>query len=135
MAAIRAKRRQTMSDMGLNASLYQQLRSYADRLDRAIAVLRGDDRTSARTASTEIAGILREIRRDNQQNPHARIIWMILKQELPRTTAEGVGMIAGLVTSLETGQLGQADIAKLERVATIIDRECTDTVSRMRGRL
>lgn len=124
-----------MSDMGLNASLYQQLRSYADRLDRAIALLRGNDIPSARQASVEIAALLREMSQNSQQNPHARIVWMILKRELPRTMAEGVGVIPGLLAALETGKPGQADIGKLEQIALVIDRECADAGARMRGRL
>jgi len=123
-----------MSDMGLNASLYQQLRSYADRLDRAIALLRGTDISSARQASAEIATMLRQMSQNSQQNPHARIVWMILKRELPRTIAEGVGVIPGLLAVLETGKPGQADIGKLEQIALAIDRECADAGARMRGR-
>jgi hypothetical protein len=124
-----------MSDMGLNASLYQQLRSYADRLDRAIAVLRGNDPASVKLASAEIAAMLREMSQNSQQNPHARIVWMILKRELPRTTPEGVGIVPGLLASLETGKPGQTDIGKLEQIALTIDRECADAGARMRGRL
>jgi len=124
-----------MSDMGLNASLYQQLRSYADRLDRAIALLRSSDPASVKSASADIASMLRDMSQSNQRNPHARIVWMILKRELPRATSEGVGMVPALLASLEKGKADPDDIKRLEQIALIIDRECADAGARMRGHL
>lgn len=60
-----------MSEIGLYGSIYEQLRSCADKLDRALIALRDPQADIAQKARQEIVGLLREITNKDSTDPTA----------------------------------------------------------------
>ncbi len=121
-----------MSDVGLYGSMYGQLRNYADRIDKMIVGLKNPDTRISAAASKNLAGLLREILDVNTLNPKALLVQKVLEREL--SEFNGAGSAGAIVTALERCQIGEYEMAAIERIAMILDDECADTLARMRGR-
>lgn len=121
-----------MSDVGLYGSMYGQLRNYADQIDKMIVGLKNPDVRIAAVASKNLAELLREILDVNTLNPKALLVQKVLEREL--SEFNGVGSPEAIVKALERYQIGEYEMAAVEKIATILDDECADTLARMRGR-
>jgi hypothetical protein len=123
----------TMSDFGLYASIYEQLRAYADKLDYALINLRSKDNNIVSKARKELASLLRHSSVANTTQPTGTLIAMVLSHELNCDTEDLSRLFISLADSFEKKRYSEDDIAKLETIATAIDKECARTGKRMRG--
>jgi len=121
-----------MSDMGLHASIYEQLRAYADALDRGLVSLRSKDKKAVDAGCAAVVALLREMGNRETSRPCTKLVAMILRQELPHIMGHGMDC-GSLVQALDKRQPTEDDLAKLEQMASVIDRECLRTYSRIRG--
>lgn len=123
-----------MSDAGLQAGIYEQLRTIADRLDRALVALRSPQAHLAREARLEIASILHDITDKQSMSPSARFVAVVLKQELPSIAGKGLSEFESLIEALGQRAPSAEELAQLEQVATALDKECAHTLARIKGR-
>lgn len=123
-----------MSDIGLSGSIYEQLRSYADRLDRALIELRNPQENIAQSARQEIIVFLREITNLHSVNPATRLVAAILKQGLPSVTGQGLALCSQLANALEQRIPSLTEMSQLEQVARALDKECSSTLARIKGK-
>lgn len=123
-----------MSDTGLFGSVYEQLRTYADRLDRALIALRDPHTDVAKRARLEIAGLLREITDRESINPATRFVAVVLKQELPATSGQGMSLCDSLATALVQRSPNTNELNQLEQIAIALDKECSSTLARVKGK-
>lgn len=124
-----------MSDFGLYASIYEQLRAYADRLDCSLVDLRSEDISVVSKAREKLASFLREVGSKDTLQPGSKLVTMVLTHELSRDVDELSKLFVSLAESLEKGRPHEDDLAKLEEIASAIDKECENAGLRMRGRL
>ncbi len=122
-----------MSDTGLYSSLYEQLRIYADKFDYSIISLNSESEGSRAQARRELAKLLTEIADKGSTNPAARFIATILNQELAAISGQGISICTTLAQALQSGHQTPTEMSKLEQIATVIDKECSNTLARMRG--
>ena len=122
-----------MSDMGLNASIYEQLRVYADRFDCALVKLHSQNKNAADKARNDLAKALQEICSADTNKPGPRIVAMVLRQELGAKLADFEAVFKSLADVLERRTPAIDDIEKLESIASAIDKECLNAGARMRG--
>jgi hypothetical protein len=123
-----------VSDTGLYGSVYEHLRIYADRLDQSLIGLRNSDSSAAKHARLEIVRLLREITDNNSTNPATRLVSVILKQDLPSVAGKGLPLCESLAQALEQRLPDSNELNQLEQIAIILDKECSSTLARMRGR-
>jgi len=123
-----------MSDMGLNASIYEQLRVYADKFDCALVKLHSQDKGAAEKARLSLAEALKEIGSANTDKPGSRLVAMVLRQELGDKLGNVDDAFRALAEVLNTKTPQDDDIEKLESIASAIDKECLNAGARMRGR-
>ncbi len=123
-----------MSDMGLNSSIYEQLRIYADRFDCALVKLNSKDTDAAEKARYDIAKTLREISSTEKACPGSRIVFMILQQHL-RKYGDMTKSLNTLADALENCNQDSNQIKEIEDIASAIDKECLITGSRTRGHI
>jgi len=123
-----------MSDVGLHGSIYEQLRSYADRLDRALIGLRSLQADAALQSRGDIAALLREIANKQSGSLASQFIALILRQELPSVVGQGFAGCESLATNLDKRPPNTSELAQLEQIALAIDRECASTLARIKGR-
>jgi len=123
-----------MSDVGLYGSIYEQLRFYADTLDRALVALRNPRVDLAQGARREIATLLREIVDKESTDPAARLVTAILKQGLPAVAGQGLTLCESLAATLEQRPPSPAELSQLEQVALTLDKECSSTLARIKGK-
>ena len=123
-----------MSDIGLHGSIYEQLRGYADKIDKALIGLRNPQADAALQARMEIVGILRDIANKKSKNPATQFIAVVLKQELPSVVGQGFVLCETLSGVLEARAPTSAELVQLEQIAMAIDRECASTLARIKGR-
>jgi len=126
--------RRKMTDTGLYGSVYEHLRTYADRLDRSLIGLRNPDSNIVKHARMEIAHLLREVIDGNSTNPATRFVSIILKQDLPPVTGKGLPLCESLANTLEQRLPDLNELNQLEQIAIILDKECASTLARMKGR-
>ena len=122
-------RRAELSDVALNGSIYQQLRSYADTLDRALIDLRDPRETKADEARRQIADLLRKAT-VNQSVDHAAVMLRIV---LGRRL-QGLALCDKLATVLEGGPPNSSELDQLEHIALELDKECRTALARIRGK-
>jgi len=122
-----------MSDTGLNASIYEQLRGYADRFDCALVKLHSRDRSAASKACEDLAALLKELS-STSESAGSRLVGTVLRKELANRLGDLDKTFAALVTTLDQSALSGEQIAQLEDIASVIDRECLNAGARMRGR-
>ncbi len=89
-------RRTELSDVALNGSIYQQLRTYADSLDRALVDLRNPQRLIVDEARRELANLLRKATLKQSEDHAALMIRIVLRRRLP-----GLVICEKLATVLE----------------------------------
>ncbi len=123
-----------MSDTGLYGSVYEYLRTYADRLDQSLIGLRNPDINIAKHARVEIVRLLREITDNNSTNPATRLVSVILKQDLPLVTGKGLSLCESLAQTLEQRVPDSNELNQLEQIAMTLDNECSNTLARLRGK-
>ena len=123
-----------MSDSGLNSSIYEQLRLYADRFDCAIVNLRGNDKSTVSKAREELANLLREIGTEDSPRPGIRLVAMILRHDLASDLGGTGTLFRSLAGVLERRAPDKEEVARLEQIASAIDKECSSAGARMRGR-
>ena len=124
-----------MSDIGLYGSVYEQLRTYADKLDRALVSLKNPDTNISNQARRDIILLLRELSDKNSTKPTSRFVAVILKQELSTISGQGFDQFERLANSLDKHPPTEEELGKLEQLAVILDKECTNTLSRIKGRI
>ena len=124
-----------MSDLGLYASLYEQLRNYADQIDHALVNIRSEDKQLNEKARKQLAGLLKEINEEDTTRPAAKLVAFILREELPQFFGKKRAVWETLSKALEKGNPDKDQYCKLEQIASVIDRECISTRMRMEGRL
>ena len=123
-----------MSDVGLYGSIYEQLRSYADKLDHALIALRNPQPKIAKKAREEIVGLLQEITNKDSTDPTSRLVSAILKQGLPVVAGEGFSICVSLTNALEQRPPSSLELNQLELIAFALDKECTSTLDRIKGK-
>jgi len=124
-----------MSDFGLYASIYEQLRVYADGLDCALVNLRSRDTNVVAKAREELVILLRKIGSTDTLQPDSKLVTMVLAQELRSSVDELIKLFVSLANSLEKNKPSEDELTNLERIASAIDKECASNGRRMRGRL
>jgi hypothetical protein len=122
-----------MSDTGLYGSVYEHLRMYADRLDQSLIGLRNPDSSITRHSRLEIVRLLREITDNKSTNPATRLVSIILKQDLPSVTGNGLRLCRSLAETLEQRMPNSNELDQLEQIAITLDKECSTTLARIRG--
>ncbi len=123
-----------MSDTGLYGSIYEQLRSYADRLDRSLIALRNPAAEIAESARQDIVVLLYEITDHDSVDPAARLVTSILKQGLPVVAGQGLALCVALTKALEQRPPNATELGQLEQIALTLDKECSHTLARIKGR-
>lgn len=123
-----------MSEIGLYGSIYEQLRSYADSFDRALIALRNPRPDVAQEARRQIVGFLREVINKESTDPAARLLTAILKQGLPFVAGQGLTLCESLAKALEQRPPSAAEFSQLEQVALTLDKECSSTLARIKGK-
>lgn len=121
-----------MSDVGLDGSIYDQLRSYADKLDQALIDLRSSRPEIAKRARSDIVGFLREITNRDSTDPTVRLVTATLKHRLP--AGQGLRVCESLAVALQQRPPEPAELDQLEQVALALDKECSSTLARMKGK-
>jgi hypothetical protein len=121
-----------MSNIGLYGTMYDQLRSYADKLDRAMVALR-DDRT-AEEARQEIAALLSEITERSVNNPAARFVYISLRKDLPKKAGQALAHYETLARVLVQRPPNVQELDQLEQLAQTLDQECSTTLARIKGK-
>jgi hypothetical protein len=128
-----------MSDVGLFGGKYEQLRSYANKLDLALIALRSPQNDQALKARQEIVSFLREIADHETTNPTSRLIAVLLKQDLPQMvgqtaiSGQSLAICEGLAKKLEKSPPSEIDLNQLECIAMLLDKECSRASTRIRG--
>lgn len=124
-----------MSDIGLNASIYEQLRFYADIFDCSLVKLRSQDQAAAIRARIDIVKVLREMGSADLDKPGPRFIALMFQQEFTRILGNYENAFIGIADNIEKGKVSNEDIKILENIASLIDKQCIDAGSRMRGNI
>lgn len=122
-----------MSDIGLDETVYEQLRLYAEKLDRNLVGLKSSDEQRVRDARNEVVDLLKEIVNARSTNPSARIVALILDRELRTSTVGGERGFESVALSIESRAPTREDLDWLERIAVLLDRECSHTFERIKG--
>ncbi len=123
-----------MSDVGLYGSVYEQLRFFADKLDRALIALRNPSMDVALKARKDIASLLREITNSDSTDPGTRLVTAILKRGLPDMAGQGLILCESLAKALQARSPSPLELAQLEHIAMALDKECSRTLEGIRGK-
>ena len=118
-----------MSDGALNGSIYQQLRSYADPLDRALIDLRNPQNTVADEARRQIADLLRKATVNQSVDHAALMLRIVLGRRL-----QGLVLCDKLATVLEGRPPNSSELDQLEHIALELDKECSTVLAGFRGK-
>jgi hypothetical protein len=120
-----------MSEIGLNASIYEYLRIYADRIDYALIKIRSSNIQESEKARKDLVELLQEIGVDESLKPEILLLNVILREQWtsqPSTTKETFQRLAyAMERKTENGD----DYKNLEEIAAVIDKECLNVSSRM----
>ena len=118
-----------MSDGALNGSIYQQLRSYADTLDRALINLRNPQDTVVDEARQQIADLLRKATVNQSEDHAAMMLRIVLGRRL-----QGFALCDNLATVLEGRPPDSYELDQLEHIALELDKECSTSLAIIRGK-
>ena len=123
-----------MSNMGVNASIYEQLRVYADRIDYALIKIRSKDKDAADNARMDLVKLLREIGMSKTDKLGPQLVATVLKEELSGRFGKLDEVFQKLAENVEKNVADADDFKKLEDIALAIDKECLSASARLQGR-
>jgi hypothetical protein len=67
-------------------------------------------------------------------SPATQFVAIILKQELPAISGEGLSLCNSLAKALEQHAPNQNELNQLEQIAIALDKECSVTLARVKGK-
>ena len=120
-----------MSEIGLNASIYEQLRVYADRIDFALIKIKSPDIPEAEKARKDLVELLREISTSQTLKPGILLLNVILQEELSGGPLKIEENLQNLAYVVERRTENIEDYKHLEEIASVIDKECLNVSARM----
>lgn len=120
-----------MSNPGLYASIYQQIREYAELVDTVLIGLKSDTSTVNDTARQQLGGLLLTLAGDTWESLPIRLIALMLrdKDNTNQQRWEKLGQ------ALLSEQLEPFVIKDLESLAILLEQEQVGTIAKMRGSL
>lgn len=121
-----------MSDFGLNVSLYDVIRKYSDLIDEVLLDLKSRTDSSDDNARKELAEFLAKLADKETMEFDIKLISTILNRDLKWSINTDLAF-KDLSARLRNQQANSDDIAQLENIAMVLDNECIQTLSRVRG--
>ena len=118
-----------MSDGTLNGSIYQQMRTYADTMDRALIDLRNPQNSKADEARRQIADLLGKATANQSEDHAAMMLRIVLRRHL-----QGLGLCQQLASVLGGRLPDRSELDQLEHIAFVLDKECSTALARIRGK-
>ncbi len=118
-----------MSDGALNGGIYQQLRSYADTLDRALVNLRNPENTAVDDARQQIADLLRKATVHQSVDHSAMMLRIVLRRRL-----QSLALCDKLATVLDVRLPDSYELDQLGHIALELDKECSAALVSIRGK-
>lgn len=128
------RRTMNMSENGLYNNIYEQLRVFADKLDRALVRVRNTQEEINACARKDIAAILRELTDSTTTNPMTRLVAFAIKRDLTTDNLVTLQTYQSLSQELIKRPATAQELEQLEQLAIALDRECTTTLARLRGK-
>jgi hypothetical protein len=120
-----------MSEIGLNASIYEYLRIYADRIDYALIKIKSSNNQEAENARKDLVELLHEIGANETLKPGVLLLNVILQEELSSWSSTTKEAFQRLAYAMERKTENREDYKNLEEIAAVIDKECLSVSSRM----
>lgn len=120
-----------MSEIGLNASIYEQLRTYADRIDYALIKIKSANVQVAEKAREDLVELLVEIGSTDTLKPGILLLNVILRNEGLGSNSKLQETLQRLACVVEKKTENLEDFKHLEQIASVIDKECLSASSRM----
>ncbi len=121
-----------MSDFGLNVSLYSLMRKYSDLIDKVLFDLQSGKGVIDSQIRKELAEFLAKLSDKENMEFDVKLISTILTRNLGWNENSGV-VFKNLSEMLRKRQAYPNEIAQLEDIAEILDSECIQSLSRIRG--
>lgn len=120
-----------MSDFALNVNVYDLIRRYSDLLENVILSLKADFRSAQSSEVKELADFFDKLIDENNLELSIKLISSILIRYL--NWRDMPSTIGGIAMMLKSGKINEEGIAQLEAIAEVLDKECAQTISRIRG--
>jgi lysophospholipase L1-like esterase len=117
-----------MSSPGFYSDIYQQIRTYADLVDKVLIALKGDARSSDPNREN-LAQILDAFAEDEQEDLSIRIIVIMLGGNSKTNREKWLGLSAALRAAKSDRSL----IDDLELFAHTLEQQQADALAKMRG--
>jgi len=117
-----------MSDMGLYAGLYEQIREYAELVDGVLIALKEGKSSPSDTPRKELGRLLANLAENGGDDLSARRIAMILRSKTdfdPKWSEVG--------SALLSDKVDEKTVDLLENLAQSLEEDQAATVARMRG--
>jgi hypothetical protein len=117
-----------MSNPGFYSDIYQQIRTYADLVDKVLIALKDDARTSDPSRES-LAQILDSFAVDEQEDLSVRIIVLMLGGNNKANREKWLSLSA----ALRGGKSDRSLIEDLELLAHTLEQQQADALAKMRG--
>jgi len=120
-----------MSDFALNVNIYDLIRRYSDLLENVILSLKTDSSFARSAEVNELADFLNKLVDENNLELSIKLISSILTKNLKWKDLSST--LKSLAIMLKSGQVNEKGLDRLEDIAEVLDKECAQTISRIRG--
>jgi hypothetical protein len=122
-----------MSQTAILSGMYEELREYAELLDKVLIELKGGDSGPASERRKKLGRLLTEMGSARTTSLTARLVGLLLKRER-QVTPEELARIGARLGSTTAAEIGLAEITRLEELARSLEQEQAVAMARMRGK-
>lgn len=117
-----------MSEVGLQAGLYEELHEYAELIDGALVELKGSADAGPKHCAEELGAMLVKLKTDEWQVSPARLIVVLLSDFNRLRRLEWAKVGEGLLSGHPSSDV----ITRLERLAAVLELEQVNVMSRLK---
>lgn len=120
-----------MSEFALNVNLYDIIRRYSDLIENVLLSIKSSSTSIDSEEGNQLINFLKKLIDKNNVELSIKLISSVLSRNLKWKDSEKV--LENLIKKLEASHTDEETINQLENIADILDKECVQAISRIRG--
>jgi hypothetical protein len=121
-----------MSQTAIFSGMYEELRDYAELLDKTLAELKGQAYLPQNERRQQLGQFLRELGQAQSRSLAVRLLGRILRRE-GAVAPQELARIGGRLAGAEAVKVDPGMVAQLEQLARSLEQEQATALARMRG--
>lgn len=118
-----------MSDLGLNANIYEVTKKYLDLVNDFLLGIRNEEGDTE--TRDKLISFLKKLDEEDNIEPHIQMVSVILDRHFDKRRKKFTNLLDQTLSELENTEVNNKLEKDLEKIANALNEECVEALSRM----